>query len=108
MRRLAKADCRGMASNLLAAPEEAFHRRDLVKPAQNENRDRQIDHEISTERMFESRPGDAAAPGKDRKRNAQSRGDKNDETERLCGDRFVKMQPSRVSDARCQPATGTG
>src|SRR5262245_10269541 len=92
----------------LARPEEAFHHCDLIQPAQNEKRDRQADHEISTAQTVEFRPRDAAANEIDRKRNAQNREDENDQSERLCGKRFVKMQPRRVGDTRRQPATGTG
>src|SRR5262247_1909496 len=92
----------------LARPEMAFHRHDLEKPAQNEKRDRQADHEISTAQAVESRPRDAAANEIDRKRNAQNREDENDQAKRLCDGRFVKMQPRRVSDTRRQTATGTG
>jgi len=54
----------------LARPEEAFHHCDLVQPAQNEKRDRQADHKISTAQTVEFRPWDAAANEIDRKRNA--------------------------------------
>jgi hypothetical protein len=57
----------------LAAPEEAFHYRDLVQPAQNEKRARQVDHEIYTAQTIEFRPWDAAANEIYRKRDAQNR-----------------------------------
>src|SRR5215510_14734345 len=95
-------------SAALARPEEAFHHCDLVQPAQNEKRDRQADHEISTAQTVEFRPRDAAANEIDRKRNAQNREEENDQSKRLCGNRFVKMQSRRMGDTRRQPASGTG
>src|SRR5262245_40463109 len=92
----------------LAAPEESVHHCNLVQPAQNKKRDRQADHEISTSQTVEFRPRDAAANEIDRKRNAQNRENENDQAERLCGNRFVKMQPRRVGDTRRHPATRTG
>src|SRR5262245_30698145 len=92
----------------LARPEEAFHHCDLVQPAQNEKRDRQADHEISTAQAVEFRPRDSAANEIDRKRNAQKGENENDQAERLYDDRFVKMQPRSVGDTRRQPATRTG
>src|SRR5215510_7923662 len=92
----------------LARPEETFHHCDLVQPAQNEKRDRQADQEISTAQTVEFRPRDAAANAIDRKWNAQNRENEYDQAKRLCGNRFVNMQPSRVGDTCRQPATGTG
>src|SRR5262245_15650658 len=84
----------------LARPEEAFHHCDLVQPAQNEKRDRQADHEISTAQAVEFRPRDAAANEIDRKRNAQNSENENDKAERVCDDRLVKMEPGGVGE-RC-------
>lgn len=87
-------------SGSLVRPEEAFHHCNLVQPTQNEKRERHVDHEIPTAQPVEFRPRDVAANEIYRKRNAQNRENENDQAEWLRDDRFIKMQPRCVGNAR--------